>query len=274
MNPIRTNPARLAALAALLAASPGIAPAHAALTYVTGFSKTANLNNNLNQNYPGTGFTAGGSNTGNPNASYIYNPYAYSPATTQAGNDGISYNITSDAAGHDYAEFGSYGTNGTTLTTTINLAGVTDFAALVSAYNGIPINVTFNGAGGTTQSFLNIAIPDFNGGASNVDDCTTPSLCRQTVYTVTSTGGGGSGNSTNGAYNTYNLLQLKFDLSPALEATTLESVTFSTPSYEGLLFGLTAITADPAPPTGVPEPATLALLAAGLLGAAAARRRA
>jgi len=264
------------AVAGLIAAA--ALPAHAGttLTYVTDFTKTSNIYANLNQQYPNTGPGVPGSRVGTPNASFLYTPYTYSPTTDKAGNDGASFKLTSDAQGHDFAEFGSagFGLPGAVSATT-NVKGATTVYALLAAYNGVGINATFTGANGATETFSNIGIPDFNGGSVNscsaVNGSATTNLCDQTAFIVTDVGAGGSGNSSNGAFNNYSLTEVTFTLDSALRGTSLTNIAFTTGGYEGLLLGLTV--AGPSKIVPTPEPAALALLGLGATGLAVARRR-
>ena len=273
---------RLFAAAAGLGILAGAAQAPAAtLTYETNFTKTDNIYTNLNQQFPNTGPGVPGSAAGTPNASFLYNPYTFSPGTDLAGNNGISFNLASDAAGRDFTEFGSagFGLPGS-VTVPIGASGLSSVAALVSAYNGTTINAIFTGIDGTTQTFSNISVPDFNGGGT-VNSCaggvgTLTAPCEQTAFQVTDVGGGGSGNSSNGAFNTYDLVELNFSLDSALASEALASVTFSDGGYEGLLLGVTAVSAGSSGGgggMGVPEPASFAPLAAGLLGLGLLRRK-
>ena len=158
--------------------------AGAAPVYLTNFPKTANLANNLNQQYPNTGFTAGGSATGNPNVSVLYDPATYtSPNIVPAGNfvtNGITFTIASDALGHDYSEL-----VGTSVTVPVNAVGVSSLHLLLGAYFGVNASVTLTGAAGGSQTFAPFFVPDFNGGGPAIppptaDSSSNPS-CRSTV---------------------------------------------------------------------------------------------
>ena len=87
-------------------------PAQAGLVYVTDFTKTANLQANIEPSYPSGIFT--------PNNGF-----------------GTSFDITSDANGHNYGEL--RGTDGQlfspgTYTVNVGLYGVTDVYTLMNAY--------------------------------------------------------------------------------------------------------------------------------------------
>lgn len=252
------------AAACSLAAIPS--SALAAETYLTSFTKSANLSNNLNRNYPGTGGTTAGSPNGIPNATFLYDP-----TPGQNGNVAdvdVSYLLTADAAGRDFAELLFTGPQ----TLAANVADATAIYFLVAAYNGESLNISLTGTGGATQTFSNIFIPDFNGGGDR--DAINGDLSLETVFKVTSVGGGGTGNSENGAFNTYYLYQLGIRLGSSFEGQGLATATLSANGYNPLLIAATVLSPD-APASGVPEPATWGLMLAGfgLVGASARTRR-
>src|SRR5581483_7815048 len=61
----------------------------------------------------------------------------------------------------------------------------------------------------------------------------------QTVFQVQDIGGGGSGNSSNGAFNTYGLVEQSFILGPQFAGQTLTSMTITANGSAPLLFGVT-----------------------------------
>jgi hypothetical protein len=261
--------------------------AHADTFSYVNISNFANNNifTDLNQNFPNTGPGVPGSHTGTPNASYIYDPFTYiPPAATTTGspfytitptvfarplpNNGVTFQLNSNAAGHDFVQFGAFDpanpyTGPNSFTVAIGDDHVTTVYALMAAYNGQSFNVTFTGLGGETQIFNGVSVPDFNGGSINTC-ASVPGVCQKTAYQVQDIGAGGSGNSTTGAFNIYDLTEVSFTLDGALAADTLASATFTSNGYESLLFGLTVDETGSTSP--VPEPASLALFGSALFG--------
>ncbi|WP_375397803.1 PEPxxWA-CTERM sorting domain-containing protein [uncultured Sphingomonas sp.] len=257
---------------AVLVAAPAAAQTQ---TYITNFAKTSNIYTALNQQYPNTGPGTPGDRTGTPNATNLFTPQATgqgNPDNLNYANNGISYLLASDAQGHDFAEVGTASFGLTSLIVPINVVDVTNFYLLAAAYNGTTFNITFNGTGGFAQTFSNIALPDFNGGAINT---VGGGVSDQTVFRVYGVGGGGTGNSSNGAVNYYSLTQVGFDFGNTLAGRTLTSATITGNGYETLIFGATAVSPQAVTPGAVPEPATWAMMIAGfgLVGGAMRTRR-
>jgi hypothetical protein len=238
-------------------------------------SANNNIYTDLNQNFPNTGAGVPGSHTGVANATFLFTPWTYTPPAAAAtgvpfttfsaplGNNGVSFQLNSNAAGQDFAQIGNPGggpyTGPNPLTVSIGQSNVGTVYALMSAYFGQSFSVTFNGTGGS-QTFTNVSLPDFNGGGP-VNSC-SGGVCVNTVYTVNDVGGGGTGNSMTGALNTYDLTEVAFTLNSALTAGALTSATFTSNGPETLLFGIT--TGSTA--SVVPLPAALPLFASGLVG--------
>lgn len=275
-----SRPAILALASLTLLGLAAVSPVQAQNTFVTNFAKTDNIFTNLNQQFPTTGSGVPGSGIGVLNASFLFNPATYtSPNAVSGANkttNGVSFLLTSDVSGRDFAEIG-----GTPLTVATNLFGVTSVSTLTNSYFNANENVTFLGSGGATETFTAVQLHDFNGQGGPINNSftfngsTTPNLFDQTAFQVVDTGAGGSGNSSNGAFGTYGLNEQTFLLSPVFASQTLQSITFTnngggTP----LLLGITATTNSAPPP--VPEASTtvslgLLLMLAGM--AAVVRRK-
>lgn len=254
---------RQTSLAIVLCAM-GAAPAWSAQVYFTNFPKTANINNNLHKDYPGTGFTVAGSVSGNPNASFLFDPATYSPASSPPGdnlaNNGVKFNITSDANGRDYAEVSNVNA-GAPVIIPMGGGSYASVHTLTAAYFGVATSFTFTSNLGTTQTFNPVGIPDFNnGGPLNT---TASGALDQSVLQVSGVGGGGTGNSTTGNNGNYFLYEQSFPLNAALVNEGLASMTITPLQYTPLLFGITAVQS--------PEPTTLATLC--LAGCMLTRRR-
>lgn len=280
------------AVATLLSGVPLLmASAHADEMYVN-LSSYANNNifTDLNQNFPNTGPGMPGSHTGTANSTFLFTPGSYTPpaATSSSSpeytitsytvvndgpSNGVSFQLNSNAGGQDFAQIGTSGPAGYTgpnpLTVTTNVTNATTVYALMGAYDGQSFSATFTGADGSTETYSNIFIPDFNGGAQ-VNTCTgtlAPGAnCVQTAYVVNDRGGGGSGNSATGDTANYDLTEVEFALNSTLSAEQLSSVTFNSNGYETLLFGLTAESPAPVPLPALPAPAVLVLLGAAVAG--------
>ena len=254
------------------AAVVAVAPAGAATTYITDFTKTSNIYTNLMQQYPNTGPGVPGSRMGTANASYLFTPQATgqgNPDNLNYANNGISYRLTSDAQGRDFAEIGTADFGITALTLPINVQSATSLYLLGAAYNGTTFNITLNGTGGVTQTFSSLFLPDFNGGTVN---SVSGAVADQTVFGVYGTGAGGTGNSANGSVGFYGLTQIGLTLSADFVGQTLTSATITGNGYETLILGATVVSQDAA---AVPEPAAWAMFIAGfgLVGATMRRRR-
>ncbi len=230
--------------------------AQAQVTYLTDFAKDNNIYTNLNEQYPNTGPGVPGSGVGTPNASYLFTP----PAAGTGGslrndvNNGISFELTSDALGHDFRQIAG----GPGVTLPVSIANAQSLYLLTGAYFGTSVNVTVAGTGGATESFNNIFIPDFNGGSIN---SVSGPVADQTVFQVYDVGAGGTGNSTNGSYNNYSLTEIGLTLGSQFAGQTLQSATITANGSTPLLLGATVVSSGT---TGtVPEPASWALMLAG-----------
>ena len=235
--------------------------AEAAQTYITEFAKNNNIYTNLNQQYPHSGTGVPGSGVGTPNANALFTPQPTgqgNPNNVNLVNNGVNFQITSDTAGHDFAQIDG----GTTEIVPIGLTKVTNLYLLMAAYNGQSVNITLNGSGGATQTFSNLFIPDFNGGAgSNGYSAIGTDNYVKTVFNVLDTGAGGTGNSSNGAFNNYNLSEVGLTLGAQFTGQTLTSVGIFSNGFEPLLLGVTAVT--PNAVGVVPEPASWAMMVSG-----------
>ena len=254
-----TNPTPLAGLAAacalaLLAAA--VSSAQAGQIYITNFTKSNNIYTNINEQFPHTGTGTPGSGVGTANASFLFDPSqsavitaGYAPDYVSGSNkinNGVDFNLTSDANGHDFEEISS--------TSTLNIStSINDPASvylMVGAYYGVTCDITFTGADGHTETFSNNTIPDFNGGNAG----------NNQLFVVHDVGAGGTGNSTTGDTNNYDITELGFALDSTLSQENLTSISISiTGGGTGLLYGATATTVTP-------EPAAFSLLAIAGLG--------
>jgi len=243
--------------------------AHAQVIFITTWSKTNNIYTNLNEEFPATGIGTPGTGVGTPNASFLFDPAAYTSANSIGGSNlaanGVTFELTSDSSGRDFAEING----GNSLTITVN-QNVSTVYLLMSAYVGTSVNVTFTGADSSTETFNNVSLPDFNGGSVmnqslTVNGSATPNQFDQTVFRTHNIGAGGTGNSTTGAYNYYNLVEVSFLLNSQLSSQPLTSITLTSQGYMTLLLGVSA--------QAVPEPGSYTLLALGLPALALAWRR-
>jgi hypothetical protein len=236
------------------------APALAQFVFDTNFSRTNNIYTNLNEQFPASGTGTPGSGVGTPNATFLFNPATYTSANSVPGSDlatnGATFLIASDANGRDFSEISS----GNSLVVPVNQNAAAVYL-LMSSYYGCTVTVTFTGADNATETFSNVTLPDFNGGApinlsSMVNGSPTNNQFDQTVLQVHDVGAGGTGNSTTGSYNYYDLVEPSFILNSQLSAEELTSITLTSNGPTSLLLGVSFVP--------VPEPAPLALLALGI----------
>jgi MYXO-CTERM domain-containing protein len=250
---------------ALIALATTASVASATDNYITGFTKTDNIYTNINMQFPTTGTGTPGSGVGTPNASFLFDPspaavaaagYApnYLPASNLV-NNGVTFNLTSDTAGHDFSEINA----GATLTTPTAIANASAVYLIAGAYFTTSDTITFTGLDGHTESFPSIFLPDFNGGTVNSTGTSPTPWFDQTLFQVQDVGAGGSGNSATGDTNNYDITELGFTLDSTLANEPLTSVSVTTNSGgTTLLYAITATTA-------APEPASLSLLALATL---------
>jgi hypothetical protein len=142
-----------------LASAAGVAaiasPAGATVDYsyidISGYANN-NIYTDLNTNFPNTGAGTPGSHTGVANATFVFTPWTYTPpaaATTGVpyssysaplGDNGVSFQLNSNAAGQDFAQIGNPGggpyTGPNPATVSIGEDKVTAVYALMGAYNG------------------------------------------------------------------------------------------------------------------------------------------
>jgi uncharacterized delta-60 repeat protein len=214
-------------------------------TALTDFAKTDNVYTNLNEQFPHTGTGTPGSGVGTPGATFVFDPApsavaaaGYAPgyvAGSNAANNGITFTLTSDASGHDFDEING----GQTTTVPVNLTGVRTIYALMSAYDGQTFDATLTGADGTTATYSDVSLPDFNGGSVNT---TGGNVADQTVFQVNDVGGGGTGNSTTGDTTNYGLTEVAFGVPADLSGQALASISFASHGYMTLLLAVTAVT--------------------------------
>lgn len=244
------------------------AAARAQFVYITNFTKTNNIYTDLNEQFPASGTGVPGSGVGTPNASIIFDPSSYSSANYVAGSNlstnGATFQVASDSGGRDFSEITS------PLTIAVN-QNVSSVYLLMASYYGTTANVTFTGADSSTETFTNVDLPDFNGGApinqsAMVNGSLVNNYFDQTVLQVHNVGGGGTGNSTTGSFNYYDLVEPSFLLDSTLSSEMLTSITITPNGSTPLLMGVSFL--------AVPEPPSWMLLAIALpLAAFFLRRR-
>lgn len=275
--PVRTSLLGFACAAALITAA---SSAGAVVYSYVDISSYANNNifTDLNQNFPTTGSGVPGSHTGTANATFVFTPWTYTPPgagsatvpftthTAPLGNNGVSFQLNSNASGQDFVQIGASGPTGYTgpnpVTVAMAESNVTTVYLLMGSYTGQSFSVTINGSDGA-QTFSNISLPDFYGG-SEAETC-SGGVCVGTVYTVSDVGAGGSGNSTTGFNGAYDMTEVAITLSSAENVTSAE---FTSNGYETLLFGITTAGL----PIGAPEPSAWALMLTGFAGLGVALR--
>jgi hypothetical protein len=284
MNSVICRNMKLVASAMLVLS--GFASAAFAQNYLTDFTKNNDIYTDLNEQFPNTGAGVPGSHMGVANASFLFDPTpsavegaGYAPgyvATSNVVNNGIDFDLTSNANGQDFAQIGNGGPltvfNGPqTLTVAAGLDNVSKVYLLMGAYiagGPVDFSVTFNGMGGASETFDSINLPDFNGGVGNGSINTSglgsgsTSYLDQTVFITHDTGGGGSGNSTTGAFNYYDMTEVTFNLDSDVQSSFLTSFTITSDTYETLLFGATANGNLPGSNSVPDESSTVALVAA------------
>ena len=212
--------------------------------YLNNFTKNNNIFTNLNEQFPHTDSGTGvpGSGVGTPDGYFQFDPTpsavaaaGYAPnyvTTSNAVNNGVQFTLSADGEGHDFDQIDS----GTTTSILANVNHVQTVYALMSAYDGVSFNVTFTGADGTSQTFSNVQLPDFNGGSINT---TGDGYTDQTVFQVNDVGAGGSGSSVTGDTTNYGLTEVGFTLEPSLANQQLSTIAFTSNGYETLLLGVT-----------------------------------
>ena len=268
-----------------------IPAAHAgSITYLTTFNKTDNIYTNLNQEFPNTGPGVPGSGTGVPNATFLFDPATFNPAGLVAGsnlaNNGIDFMLASNSTGQDFAE-SDFSTTNAPLTITSNVAGVTAAYLLTAAYFGVNFDVTFNGTGGATETFVvdsslggapDFCHPDLINAATAQNGSLTNNVFDQTVLQVSdNTDGCGTGNTgLGGATVTNSLYEQTFLLNSSfagqnLLSTVIQNTTPFNRGFDLLVFGETVAGASSSP--SAPEPATGFLALGAFALAIVARRR-
>jgi hypothetical protein len=201
--------------------------------HITNFTKTNNIYNQLNQQFPNTGGGTLGTPTGIPNATFLYNPAAYTSLNYVGFADVVSNSATfllaADSTGHDYATVVS----GTPLTASASVPEATVVHLLTASYGGSGYHLTVSGTGGALEDFAAIAVGDVCDSGSIVNTAAmqngsaTDNVFDQTAVEVRDTGGCQTGNSGTGPNYSYYLYEQTFLLNSSFANQSLTSIVLS-----------------------------------------------